>query len=174
MAHSAVCLCLPLHPTPTPTHLSLSLFNSRYKATVLGITPTQKKSLCLIRQCPYLKHTEIRRLRILTSCSNTLATSRVTTLSKHRTDLLKTLFSFSGAFLWNAISSSNKVMQFTYQLQNTAPQVVQKQNVINKRREKSISSLICNVYIHAVVVSPCYYEWISPSFVSFVMIVGSH
>ena len=45
-------------------------------------------------------------------------------------------------------------MQFTYQLQNTAPRMVQKQFVVNnkkkkKRKEKKINFLVSNVYIHA-------------------------
>ena len=54
--------------------------------------------------------------------------------------------------------SSNKVMQFTYQLQNTASQKVQKQIVLNNRQTK-IKKLVCNVY--AYIVSQCYYELIS-------------
>ena len=44
---------------------------------------------------------------------------------------------------------SNKVMQFTDQLQNAAPQMVQKQIVVNNQQE--ISFLVCNVYIHACI-----------------------
>ena len=68
---------------------------------------------------PYLKQLFI--------CSNTRATSRFRTLPKPRMDLLKTSFSFSGTFPGEYYPNSNKVLQFIYQLQNTAPQMVQKQ-----------------------------------------------
>ena len=61
---------------------------------------------------PYLKQLFIY--------SNTRATSRVITLPKPRTDVFETSFSFSGASLWNTIPNQIKIMQFTYQLQNTA------------------------------------------------------
>ena len=42
--------------------------------------------------------------------------------------------------------TSNKVMQFTYQLQNTAPQMVQKQTVV----KQIISWFVICIYMHVL------------------------
>ena len=52
--------------------------------------------------------------------------------------------------------NSNKVTQFTYQLQNTAAQMVQKQIVVIS----FFKFWVCNMSIHACILSQCSYELI--------------
>ena len=68
--------------------------------------------------------------------------------------------------------NSNKVVQFTYQLQKTAPKMVQKQFAVNNHTHNNnkINLLVFNVYIHACIISQCYYELIYYYFVLIIII----
>ena len=109
---------------------------------------------------PYLKQVFI--------CSNTRATSRFINLPKPRKELLKATFSFSGSSLWNTIPaqirSCNSLTSFKTQLHKWSR---------SRLLFKKINFLVFNIYIHARIVSQCYYVLIYYSFVLFIMIVGS-
>ena len=79
--------------------------------------------------------------------------------------------------------NSNKIMQFTYQLLNTAAQMVQKQFAVNtppppnffftknnNYNPKTNNFLVSIVYIHACIISQCYYELFYYCFVLFIII----
>ena len=100
-------------------------------------------------------------------CSNTRTTSRFINLPKPRKELLKTSFSFPGSSLRNTvptqIRSCNSLTSFKIQLHKWS------RNRFLKKSKK-ISFLVFNVYIHARIVSQCYYVLIYYSFVLFIMI----
>ena len=106
-------------------------FNNRYKAMVFGTTPTQRKLMFHKAVLVFKAYTHLAPPypKQLISYSNSCATSRFIILSKLRTDSFKTGFSFPGV---SHCKNASKVAQFTYQLQNTAPQMVQKQNVVTE------------------------------------------
>ena len=104
------------------------------------------------------------------TCSNTRATSRFITLLKPKIYLFKSSLSFSGASLWNAIptkiKSCNSLTSFKTQLHKW----FRSRFIAKKQKQKSISSFVMCIYIHACIVSQCYYELIYYSFVLFIII----
>ena len=117
-----------LHRRAATLMISDSSLTTDTKLQHFGLLPLKEKLIFIKavlvlfkayrnRAPPYLKQ--------LFVCSRTRrATYRFITLPKPRIDFFKTCLSFSG------YPNSNKLMQFSYQLQNTALQIVQKQNVI--------------------------------------------
>ena len=135
-----------LHRRAVKLMISDSSLTTDTKLRYLGLLPFKEKLMfnkaVLVFKVyinlapPYLKQLFI--------CSITRATYRVITLPKPRIDLFNTSFSFSGASLWNAIPTRikpcNSLTSFEAQLHKCF-------------RSRLLNFLVCNVYIHACIVS---------------------
>ena len=112
-----------LHRRAAKLMISDSSLSTDTKLRYLGILPLKEKlmfnkAVLVFKAYKNLAPPYLKQLFIF---SNIRATSRYITQPKPRTDLFKISFSFSGASLWNTIPNQQqqKIMQFTYQLQNT-------------------------------------------------------